>query len=90
MIKYSDLYFRTDLWDKPIIWNWKEQVRHEANNHKTFKPKISYLEILSKDIPKDLKPKIKNELFNDIKTSEEKKHEERGSNNKFYSVKKTK
>ena len=46
MIKYSDFYFRTDLWDKPIIWNWKEQVRHEANNHKTFKPKISYLEIL--------------------------------------------
>lgn len=83
-------YFKSDIYDKEIIYKWKEEVLHEALHHKTFKPKISHLLILTEDIPKDLKPKIKEELFNDIKISEEKKHEERRISNRFYSTKKTK
>ena len=63
-LRYS-FYFKSEIHPEWIRWRWKDECDHEANKHKTFKPKISDLKILS-EVPKELKTEIRRELYNDI------------------------
>ena len=58
-------YFKSELHPEEIRWRWKDESAHEANKHKTWKPKISDLKILS-EVPKELRTEIRRELYNDI------------------------
>ncbi len=48
-----------------IIWGWCDDCVHEANNHKTFKPKISDL-IIKSNLSAKEKTKVRKELFEDL------------------------
>jgi len=63
-LRYS-FYFKSELHPEEIRWRWKDERDHEVNKHKTFKPKISDLKILS-EVPKELRTEIRRELYNDI------------------------
>jgi hypothetical protein len=66
---HSDFYFRSQFYEQSIIWDWKEEIRHEAWNWTTWMPKESHLMIKSK-LPKGLMPKIRKELYESIMESE--------------------
>jgi len=63
-LRYS-FYFKSELHTEEIRWRWTDECDDEANKHKTFKPKISDLKILS-EVPKELRTEIRRELYNDI------------------------
>jgi len=69
MTKFKERYifgFESDQHDKTILWRYTDEAEHAANNHKTYKPKVSDLVIMNQDLPKQLKLDIRHELLSDI------------------------
>jgi hypothetical protein len=58
--------FESDQHDKTILWRYTDEAEHAANNHKTYKPKVSDLVIMNQDLPKQLKIDIRHELLSSI------------------------
>ena len=66
--RYS-FHFQSELHPEEIRWRYTDEADHAANFHKTFKPKVSDLIILTK-LPKQLSRDIHDELFADIQNQE--------------------
>jgi len=69
MNKFKERYifsFDSDLHEDTILWRYTDEAEYQANNHKTYKPKVSDLVILNQDLAKQLKIDIRHELLNDI------------------------
>ena len=62
--RYS-FHFQSDLHPEEIHWRYTDEADHAANVHKTFKPKVSDLIILTK-LPRQLSREIRQELLADI------------------------
>ncbi len=62
-------YYKSDLYDEEVRYRWKKEYDHEANHHKTYKPKLSHLEIIS-EVPKELRAEIRKEIYEDIMQAE--------------------
>lgn len=62
--RYS-FHFQSDLYPEEIHWRYTDEADHAANVHKTFKPKVSDLIILTK-LPRQLSREIRQELLADI------------------------
>lgn len=58
--------FESDQHDETILWRYTDEAEHAANNHRTFKPKVSDLVILNQELPKQLKIDIRHELLSSI------------------------
>ena len=66
--RYS-FHFESDLHPDLVRWRYTDEADHAANVHKTFKPKLSDLIILTK-LPKQLSRDIRRELLADILNQE--------------------
>ena len=69
MTKFKERYifcFESDQHDETILWRYTDEAVHAANNHRTFKPKVSDLVIMNQELPKQLKFDIRHELLSDI------------------------
>jgi len=66
--RYS-FHFQSELHPEEIHWRYTDEADHAANYHKTFKPKVSDLIILTK-LPKQLSRDIRHELLADILNQE--------------------
>ena len=66
--RYS-FHFQSELHPEEIRWRYTDEADHAANFHKTFKPKVSDLVILTK-LPKQLSRDIRHELLADILNQE--------------------
>ena len=62
--RYS-FHFQSDLHPEEIHWRYTDEADHAPNVHKTFKPKVSDLIILTK-LPRQLSREIRQELLADI------------------------
>ena len=62
-------HFQSELHPEEIRWRYTDEADHAANVHKTFKPKVSDLIILTK-LPKQLSRDIRHELLADILNQE--------------------
>lgn len=60
-----------------IVWGWCNDCVHEANNHKTFKPKISDL-IIKSNLSAKEKTKVRKELFEDLLLDDKPKEKLKG------------
>jgi len=58
--------FDSDLIPHTILWRYTDEAEYQANNHKTYKPKVSDLVIMNQGLPKQLKLDIRHELLKDI------------------------
>ncbi len=58
--------FNSDLIPHTINWRYTDEAEHQANNHKTYKPKVSDLVIMNQGLPKQLKIDIRHELLSSI------------------------
>jgi len=68
-MKFKERYifcFESDQHDETILWRYTDEAEHQANNHKTYKPKVSDLVILNQELPKQLKIDIRHELLSSI------------------------
>ena len=75
MTKFKQRYtfgFKSELHQDNILWRYTDEADHAANNHRTFKPKVSDLVIMNQDLPKQLKLDIRHELLSDILYGESK------------------
>jgi len=80
MNKFKERYifgFKSELHDETVLWRYTDEAEHQANNHKTYKPKVSDLVIMNKDLPKQLKLDIRHELLSDILQGDSKLPEKR-------------
>ena len=66
--RYS-FHFQSELHPEVIRWRYTDEADHAANFHKTVKPKVSDLVILTK-LPKQLSRDIRHELLADILNQE--------------------
>jgi len=66
-----NFYFKSDHYEDLIIWDWSEDSQHKAWKWSkgSWKPKESDL-VIKTQLPEDLFPKIKKELYEDIMASE--------------------
>ena len=69
--------FESDQHDDTILWRYTDEAEHAANNHKTYKPKVSDLVIMNQGLPKQLKLDIRHELLSDILQGDSKLPEKR-------------
>jgi hypothetical protein len=69
--------FDSDLIPHTILWRYTDEAVHAANNHKTYKPKVSDLVIMNQGLPKQLKLDIRHELLSDILQGDSKLPEKR-------------
>ena len=67
--KRDSFHFQSELHPEEIRWRYTDEADHAANFHKTFKPKVSDLVILTK-LPKQLSRDIRHELLADILNQE--------------------
>jgi len=69
MTKFKERFifsFNSDLHLDTILWRYTDEAEHQANNHKTYKPKVSDLVIMNQELPKQLKIDIRHELLSSI------------------------
>ena len=69
MNKFKERYifgFKSELHEDTILWRYTDEAEYQANNHKTYKPKVSDLVILNQELPKQLKIDIRHELLSSI------------------------
>ena len=69
MIKSKERYifnFNSDLHPETVLWRYTDEAEYQANNHKTYKPKVSDLVILNQELAKQLKIDIRHELLSSI------------------------
>lgn len=60
----NNFFFDSEILGE-VVWGWNDDCVYEANNHKTFKPKLSDLHIKTKLSIKDT-AKVRRELFEDL------------------------
>ncbi|HBY68226.1 MAG TPA: hypothetical protein DEG69_10985 [Flavobacteriaceae bacterium] len=72
----NNFHFNSDQYGQ-IIWGWDDECVHEANNHKTFKPKISDL-IIKSELPAKDKTIVRKELFDDLLLDDKPKEKPKG------------
>tara|TARA_R100000234_G_C4966981_1_gene164397 strand:+ start:260 stop:502 length:243 start_codon:yes stop_codon:yes gene_type:complete len=68
-MKFKERYifgFKSELHPATILWRYTDEAEYQANNHKTYKPKVSDLVIMNQDLPKQLKIDIRHELLSSI------------------------
>ena len=66
--KYT-FYFKSELYPDFVEWRYRDEVDREANFHKTWRPKVSDLIILTK-LDRQLKTEIRHELLASILTED--------------------
>ena len=66
--KYT-FYFNSELYPDLVEWRYRDEVDREANFHKTWRPKVSDLIILTK-LDRQLKTEIRHELLASILTED--------------------
>ncbi len=66
--KYT-FYFKSELCPDDVEWRYRDEVDREANFHKTWRPKVSDLIILTK-LDRQLKTEVRHELLASILTED--------------------
>ena len=69
MTKFKERFifsFNSDLHPETVLWRYTDEAEHQANNHKTYKPKVSDLVIMNQDLARQLKIDIRHELLSSI------------------------
>ena len=61
----NSFYITTKLHSEPVEYGFQDAVIHEANNWKTWTPKVSDIKVITK-LDKDVKVLVRREIHQDI------------------------
>jgi len=61
----NSFYINTEHHQEPVEYGFQDAVIHEANNWKTWVPKISDIKVITK-LDKDVKVLVRREIHQDI------------------------